>query len=51
MTGFVLAQGTHQTGCVIAEFPGVEYMMYLLTNGWSLNHTSLAMIPEQPAMS
>ena len=25
--------------------------MYLLTNGWSLNHTSLAMIPEQCAMS
>ena len=22
MTGFVLAQGTHQTGCTIAEFPG-----------------------------
>ena len=26
-------------------------MMYLLTSGWSLNHTSLAMIPEQCAMS
>ena len=25
--------------------------MYLLTNGWSLNPTSLAMIPEQCAMS
>ena len=25
--------------------------MYLLTNGWSLNQTSLAMIPEQCAMS
>ena len=25
--------------------------MYLLTNGWSLNHTSLAMSPEQCAIS
>ena len=25
MTGFVLAQETHQTGCTIAEFSGVEY--------------------------
>ena len=28
-----------------------QAMMYLLTNGWSLNQTSLAMIPEQCAMS
>ena len=26
-------------------------MMYLLTRGWSLTHISLAMKPEQPAMS
>ena len=25
VTVFVLAQGTHQMGCTIAEFPGVEY--------------------------
>ena len=25
MTGFVLAQGTHQTGCTIADIQGVEY--------------------------
>ena len=25
VTGFVLAQGTHQTGCTIADIPGVEY--------------------------
>ena len=25
MTSFVLAQGTHQTGCTIAEFSGAEY--------------------------
>ena len=24
MTGFVLAQGTHQTGCTIADIPGVQ---------------------------
>ena len=28
-----------------------QAMMYLLINGWSRNHTSLAMIPEQCAMN
>ena len=27
-----------------------QAMMNLLTNGWSLNHISLAMIPEQCEM-
>ena len=38
----------------VSQWPNTmsrQAMMYLLTTGWSLNHTSLAMIPEQCAMS
>ena len=38
MTGFVLAQGTHQTGCTIAEIPGITRKLLGIHIEWITRH-------------